>query len=152
MVSSRLFRFVGIASLTAGMACVSGCGEAGVEGVVPVSGKVTYKDQPVADATVTFVGEGAGAAAAVGNTSSDGSYSLRTLNTEGAKPGKYTVLVTKTESTGGGASASMEEAKSNVSVSEAKQLLPAKYADASQSPLNVEVKAGGGAIDLKLED
>lgn len=150
-------RILGIGFLwLAGIAIIggiAGCGEAGVDGVVPVTGKVTYKDQPVADATVSFIGEGQGGRTAVGTTAADGTYVLRTLNSEGAVPGKYTVTVTKAEAAAAsGATVSMEDATKSVAAGEPKQLLPAKYADPTQSPLKFDVTADTKTIDLKLED
>src|SRR5262245_48562278 len=65
---------------------LSGCnsGATGIAGTAPVSGKVTYKGQAVADASVSFMGEAAGSRTAIGRTGADGVYSLRTLETAGA--------------------------------------------------------------------
>jgi hypothetical protein len=86
-------------------------------------------------------------------TDAGGTYTLRTLNTEGAVPGKYTVTVTKTETAAAsGAAVSMEDATKSVAAGEPKQLLPGKYADPAQSPLKFDVTAETKTIDLKLED
>src|SRR5207253_6972041 len=58
------------------------CQRGGVSGTVPVSGKVTYKGQPVAQATVTFIGEGE-ARTAVAITDARGVYQLKTLDSVG---------------------------------------------------------------------
>src|SRR5437867_1191633 len=76
------------------MPLAAGCQRGGIAGTVPVVGKITYKGQPVADATVTFIGEG-DARPAVAITDAAGVYRLKTLDTAGAMPGKYTVLVSK---------------------------------------------------------
>jgi hypothetical protein len=131
-----------------------GCNPGSVRGTVPVSGKVTYNGQPVADATVTFIGEG-DARIAVSVTDASGEYRLKTLDSAGAIPGKYTVLVTKTETTGGsGAPVSMDEAAQNRGKArEPKQLLPVKYSDATKTPLKFEVKKGqNNTFDLPLAD
>jgi hypothetical protein len=132
----------------------AGCSGSGVAGTVPVSGKVTYKGQPVGGATVSFIGEAGGSRGAVAVSEADGTYKLRTLETEGALPGKYTVTVTKTESAASTTLPTMEEmAKSSGKPPpEAKELLPAKYGDPAQTPLKFEVKAGSNNIDLPLTD
>jgi hypothetical protein len=131
-----------------------GCNQGSVRGTLPVSGKVTYKEQAVADATVTFIGEG-DARIAVAVTDASGLYQLKTLDSAGAMPGKFTVLVTKTESAAGSdAPVSMDEAAQNRGKArEPKQLLPAKYSDATKTPLKFEVKKGQrNTIDLPLAD
>src|SRR5581483_2239060 len=69
---------------------LAGCpaGSSRDAGTVPVTGKVTYNGQGVEGATVTFAAEGMTAPGAA-MTGSDGSYTLR------AKPGKYTITVSK---------------------------------------------------------
>ena len=138
------------------LATFSGCSNRGdLPPTVPVSGKVTYKNQPVAGATVTFIGEG-DLRPAVAITESDGNYSLKTLDADGAMPGKYVVLVEKNEVP--------PELTKEVSMEDAakmagrpppaiKKLLPAKYGDATRTPLKFEVKDGdANTIDLPLTD
>jgi len=135
-------------------AMVSGCGGGGVSGTVPVSGKVSYKGQPVAGAIVTFNGEGAESRTAVAVSEADGTYKLRTLESEGALPGKYKVTVIKTEAAES-AALSMEDAAKQAGkpAAEAKELLPPKYASGAETPLQFEVKSGAAnTFDLPLED
>jgi hypothetical protein len=131
---------------------VAGC--SGQSGLAPVSGKVTYKGQPVSGATVLFMGnENTRPATAV--SGSDGSYSLMTLDAKGAMPGNYAVVVTKTDAPPAGEPPSMEDAAkaANRPPPPPKELLPAKYSDATKSPLKVEVKLGqSNTIDLTLAD
>jgi hypothetical protein len=130
------------------------CQRGSVSGTVPVSGKVTYKGQPVAQATVTFIGEGE-ARAAVAITDASGIYQLKTLDSAGAMPGKYTVLVSQTEAMpGSDRPVSMDEAAKNQGKpKEPKQLLPAKYMDPTKSPLKFQVDSGkANTFDLSLTD
>ena len=130
-------------------------GGASISGTIPVSGKVTYKDQPVAGATVTFIGQGEGRSATA-ITAADGTYKLQTLDAAGALPGSYTVVVDKTEMPPElTKSQSMEEAaaQGNKPLPQPKKLLPAKYGDPAKTPLKFEVKAGqANTFDLALTD
>lgn len=137
------------------LALLPGCAGENPLGTVPARGMVTFKGQPIAGATVTFVGEG-DTKTATAITGSDGRFELATLNFAGAMPGKYAVLVEKFETppdqtqTG-----SMEEAAQNAGrpLPRAKRLLPAKYSDTAKTPLQMEVKAGQtNNFDLELSD
>src|SRR5438477_9396857 len=79
------------------LVCLSaGCWQGNSLGTVLVSGKVTYKDQPVEGATVSFIPEG-DSRPATAITAADGSYHLTTLDSAGAIPGQYIVVVRKTD-------------------------------------------------------
>ena len=133
----------------------AGCSSGNALGTVPVSGKVTYKGQPVEGATVTFQGEG-DARPATAITAADGTYHLTTLDSPGAIPGTYTVLVEKIETPAElNKLVSMEDAAKNAAkpLPQPKKLLPAKYADAAKTPLKHEVKKGqSNTFDLTLAD
>jgi hypothetical protein len=141
--------------LAASGAFFAGCSDGGVLGTIPVGGKVSYKGAPVAGATVTFMGQG-DARPAVAVTEADGTYRLKTLDSEGALPGIYSVLVTKTEIPPElTKSVSMEEAAKTADqpLPQPKELLPAKYGNPAQSPLKAEVKSGAtNTFDFNLED
>jgi hypothetical protein len=129
-----------------------GCSSStGIDGTVPVKGKVTYKGQPVDGASVAFVGDSEKQRPAGAITAADGTYELKTGDSSGALPGAYSVLVTKSEAAAVG-EMSMEDAAKQGMPAAPKQLLPAKYADPLQTPLKFEVKAGPNTIDLPLED
>jgi hypothetical protein len=84
-----------------GLCVCLGCGsETGLEGLVEVSGLITYDGKPVEAATVAFVPEGEGRAAS-GMTDADGKFQLTTLKPgDGARPGRYKVTVSKVENLG----------------------------------------------------
>ena len=129
-----------------------GCSGGGISGTAPVVGKVTYKGEPVEGAVVSFIGEGDGARVATAISGPGGAYELTTAESKGALPGKYSVTVTKTE-TSAGAMQSMEEAaKSPAPPPASKELLPVKYGNPAQSPLKFDVKSGSNTIDLPLTD
>jgi hypothetical protein len=132
-----------------------GCSQGNAIKTVPVSGKVTYKAQPVEGATVSFIPDGDGRPA-IAISGAGGAYRLMTLDVPGALPGTYTVTVRKSdiplEST---KPVTMEEAvKMNTRPPPPpKELLPGRYADASKSPLKFEVKPGqNNTFDLLLAD
>jgi len=138
----------------ASMLLAVGCSRGSLSGTVPVTGKVTYKGQPVANATITFIGQGE-ARTAVAVTDASGVYRLKTLDSNGAIPGKYIVLVSQTENIpGADQPVSMDEAARNQGKArEPRQLLPARYSDPAKTPLDVEVKRGRtNSFDLSLAD
>jgi len=143
------------ASIALAAISLAAAGCLGDSGLVPVSGKVTYKGQSVPGATVVFVGdETTRPATAISGT--DGSYSLMTLDSRGAMPGKYAVVVAKTDAPPEqGEPPSMEEAAKQAArpPPAPKQLLPAKYGDATLTPLQCEVKPGSAMVfDIPLAD
>ena len=135
-----------------GLAVLVGCNSGSVSGTVPVSGKVIYKGAAVEGAIVTFVPEGEGRTATA-TTAAGGVFSLNTVDSPGAMPGKYKVTVDKVEY-GPGSNLSMEAAaKGNPAEGQAKRATPAKYAQAATTPLTLEVPSGGKKdLDLTLVD
>lgn len=84
-----------------GLCVCLGCGsEPGLEGLVEVTGLITYQGSPIEGATVAFVPESEGRAAS-GLTDADGKFKLTTLKPgDGARPGRYKVTVSKVENLG----------------------------------------------------
>ena len=76
------------------LALALGCGdETGLEKRYPVSGTVTYNDQPVKHGQIHFLPETVGGRSATG-VIEDGQYSLTTMvPNDGAVPGKYQVII-----------------------------------------------------------
>jgi len=118
--------------------------------VVKVSGVVTYKGEPLEDASITFLPVISDGRVAVGITQSDGSFQLVTqaARSEGCLPGKYNITVHKTvlvdengalyvmpaEPVPGSAPQKMPISKS---------FLPTKYGEAATSNLSAEVLPKG---------
>jgi hypothetical protein len=100
--------------------------------LVPVSGKLVYKNKPVAQALVQFypdASKGAQGFAATGQTKLDGTFTLQTYpHGPGAAPGRYAVTVTL-------------EARGAA--------IPSRYGNSEETPLRIEVKEEG-APDLLL--
>lgn len=144
-----------------------GCGDdGGLSTRYTVSGKVTYKGEPVKKAVINFVPNDPEGHPA-GGTVENGHYELTTLTPkDGALPGKYKVTIDDRHLD---ADAMRSEAdavakKKGVTYTaipqelQAKALkslkssLPGKYQTASTSDFEVEVKSQPNAINLELKD
>jgi hypothetical protein len=138
-----------------GVCCLSGCG-GGVDDrpeVAAVSGKVTYKSEPVIGANVVFRSEGSPRVAS-GITNDKGEYKLTTFDTDdGAVVGDHAVVIMKNAPAGDSAlpkdptpedyAKMMAESKSDGPPgSEGEGLLPSKYASPETSGLTRTVVAG----------
>lgn len=146
------------------IAVLAGCSGGGLAGLYPVSGTVTYQGQPVEGASISFIGKGE-TRPATAVSKKDGTYELYTLDSRGAFPGRYSVVVTKTEAppesankdlgmNPAGVDLSMDQAAANVGkpIPKPKELLPVKYASPATTTLDFEVKnTGNNVFDLKLE-
>ncbi len=131
-----------------------GCGDSsGVGRTVPVSGRVTFNNEPVTAKTTVVLFK---PDASRGNTSpfepsgtvdADGRYTLTTNGKKGAPPGWYRVVVT---ARGEGAPVHPKGPGQHRPV--AVSLLPARYGQPQTSGLSVEVvdDPAPGAYDLKL--
>jgi hypothetical protein len=130
----------------------AGCGGAKR---VPVEGVVTLDGKPVEGAAVTFMPEGDKGTTAVGQTEAGGVFRL----IDGAWPGSYKVLVTKTEDTAlarlkaeapDPAAAEREYYKTLRTSPPMRSLLPAVYGDSAQTPLRWAVPGDGKkTLDLR---
>ncbi len=141
---------------------MAGCGgkeETGNEATTPVTGTVTYKGAPVADASValtpdsppgpTPIGRGA-----FGRTNAEGKFTLMTfVADDGAVPGAYKVSVTKIEGqTSGGAETGADDYvdPGQGPPPKPKHLLPEKYSKTNTSGLTATV-VEGTPLELKFD-
>ena len=126
--------------LLIGFTAVAGCGPSKPV-AYPVTGTVTYQDQPVEGAQVMFTQTGA--RAAEGTTDAAGKFTLTTFASgDGALPGTHKITVVK-----------MVSQDPSDPYSPAKNVLPARYATPTESPLEHTVTAGGAnEVPLKLTD
>ncbi len=128
--------------------------------LVPVMGKVTWKGDPLAGATVRFFppdpGKG-GLEPAEATTDEGGNYTLYTMmgsgasqeDRTGALPGEYKVLISKiVRPDGSPLPPDMTEA--DALAEGAKQLLPPKYSDGERTTLRETVKPDASAINFEL--
>lgn len=144
-----------------------GCGDdGGLAKRYPVSGKVTYKGEPIKKASINFIPndpEGHPAGGKIEN----GEFVLTTLNSDdGAIPGKYKVTIDDRELDREAmrATADAEAKKKGVeynvipqhlqagALKKMKSSLPGKYQIASTSDLEVEVKPQSNSFPLELKD
>ena len=128
---------------------VLGCGaKGGLEGTVPVTGTLKQKGAPLEGATVTFVAVTKGVRAASGVTDASGQFKLTTLQSgDGAFPGDFKVIVTKTEVVGKvytseEANAYYTQNKTRPPAPEFKDLVDKKYGNTETSGLKATVKQG----------
>lgn len=116
--------------------------------VVPATGLVTYKGQPVADAIVVFVPDPSTGVPANATTDGEGKFILKAFDPdEGAVPGKYKVTVSKVEIPPPPPSAGHDQVLKPVLP---KYHVPQKYEDPEKSGLTAEV-VEGQPNDFKLE-
>ncbi|SIO57060.1 hypothetical protein SAMN05444166_5338 [Singulisphaera sp. GP187] len=155
------------AALAAVIVMVPGCGDdGGLAARYPVTGKVTYKGEPIKKAVINFVPNDPNGHPA-GGTVEDGHFELTTLNpNDGALPGKYKVTIDDRQldadamrseadavakKKGVTYTAIPQELQANA-LKSLKSTLPGKYQISSTSDLEVEVKAQSNTIGLELKD
>lgn len=164
-MSDRKLRIAGSAFVL----LVAGCTWLGCKGsdrpaTYPVRGTVTYHGQPLVDAAVTFMADGA-SRAAVGKTDQAGSFQLTTYEQhDGAVPGSHVITVKKYDSeppsppvaSADGSVDPAAEANYTAAMARwqmtAKLAVPQKYTDRKTSDLRREVMAGENVFEIELTD
>ena len=122
----------------------------------PVSGRVLFGGEPVAEALVVFYPTTPHAAAAHATTDDNGKYVLTSFHpSDGAVPGSYIVLITKqqamNEMTPQESRAYYERTGASPPLPTYKDLLPKKYGNHESSGLSAEVSAEGeNQFDFEL--
>ncbi|MBA4030333.1 MAG: hypothetical protein C0478_05495 [Planctomyces sp.] len=130
----------GAALLTVLMLGVMGCGGAAGPPLGQVTGKVTFKNQPVEGALVQFLP--ADGRPSFGTTESDGTYRMEyTEGHPGAVVGKHTVRISKEPASG--------EVPADVKAKKTIDPLPMKYN--AKSILEADVRSGNNVFDFALE-
>jgi hypothetical protein len=124
----------------------AGCGSSGPQ-MASVSGKVTYKGQPLTKGSVSFVSTDPARPNASGAIQSDGSYTLQTREPgDGAQLGDYKVSVTDID----------PEAYNTALPGEAPKLpksaIPQKYENPETSGITQKVVSGSNKVDITLTD
>lgn len=118
---------------------IVGCGSS--SGLVSVKGKITYNGKPVSSGTVSFVSDDS--ATAYGNLTADGSYELMTEKPgDGAKPGKYKVIVVAMQDQAG----LLPEQRSPLPA----PTVPMKYTSLATTDLTAQVENKDNTIDFEL--
>jgi hypothetical protein len=147
----------------AGLLSLSGCSDDGLAKRYPVSGKVTYKGQPLEKGMVSFIPDAPDGRSATG-TIENGAFTMTTQETnDGVFPGKYSVTIASRTPDLVSAAAKAKAKKSTSAfipqdfVAEAnrnaKNTLPEKYSVPATTPLKgVEVKAESNTFTWDLVD
>lgn len=150
MVSRRI---AGMGAASIGLFLLVGCGPGGKArpAVYPVSGKVTFKGQPVADAEITYQNPDS-PRVAYGHTDAEGEYQLSTFGTnDGAVEGEHVVTIAKVQKNASApamdASQPGEDYDKMMTAAaegtmEIEHQLPAKYANPETSGLKRKVIPG----------
>lgn len=138
-----LHAFYRLAAAGFALACLTGCGGNDL-GLIPVSGRVFYDNQPLTTGTVSFHLADTTGHVPTGVIDKEGRYFLSTNYQPGAPPGRYKVVIHATEPTDNPGKASPGLPKS---------LIPARYNQGSTTPFAIEVQpdAPADAYDLRLE-
>lgn len=147
----NLCLFAVVSLLVGTVVAIAGCQSKSTgANLYPVTGVVTYQGNPVDGARVVFAptGEAAGVQAAAAQTDAQGRYKID------AAPGEYVVTVTKTKQpeapAGGGAEYVPPQEGQAPPVPE--NILPAKYASSTTSPLRFRVEARENTFNIELTD
>lgn len=142
--------------LSIALAMVSGCNSHDPDRpkLGKVSGKVTYKGQPVTKGSVTFTpasGKGGETGqVASGQIEPDGSYELTTFNTgDGAILGQHIVTV---QALVGDSDAGKMKPDGTFDYKLPKSAVPKKYAEVDKSPLRCTVVPEGMTFDIEMKD
>lgn len=167
--------FTGVLVISGVLLCQTGCRHGmRLSGLVPARGTLTYNGVPVEKANILFepVSVSGDARICYAVTRSDGRFEMTSLHPgDGVLPGKYKVVVRKIDSTArvetentaplflqapsqhsAARSLSPKESMARNAAS-VKHLLPAKYASADSSDLEIEIgKKGDRNIAIDLSD
>ncbi len=153
---------------TLAVSAAVGCGGGGKPlEVVPVSGKITYKGQPVEKAIVTFTTE-ASPRTAVGTTDAQGEFKLTTINSnDGAVAGEHMITVAKMPEPGAAGTPQINSPEDYTKLMEQQgprntkppgkatndKSIPAKYGNPTQSGLKrTVVKGEQNSFTIDLTD
>jgi hypothetical protein len=113
---------------------VAGCGGPLRPVTVPVTGRVTYQNEPVSGAHLDFLCEGKPMATAT--TDAEGRFKLGTFDrTDGAVPGLHKIAITKREKI-------VDPAKPDDPYGVMRELLPSRYGMTQTSGLSAEIVKG----------
>jgi hypothetical protein len=119
---------------------------------VPFKARVVLGDTPVADAVVVLSPQGDGHAA-TGMSDAAGDVVFSTFGSrDGVVPGRYSVMISKTEASSGDAVSSddpaYDPAKAAAAIRPARELLPKRYKSPTTSGLTVDVPVAAGEPEV----
>lgn len=118
--------------------------------LVPASGFVKVRGEPIAGAVVTLMNSSG--IPSVGETGSDGRFALETASRKGALPGKYQVAISYMVSPAGKPQglASRSAMVRTEEMREAVEVLPPEYSDLKKTKLTAEVGQQGANLDFDI--
>ncbi len=165
-ISKTIFCFAVLCASTIMLVGCGGGGGGSRAGLVDAAGTVVYNGELVADAVIEMrpVDETVKNCVAVGRTDAQGAFTLTTDRpNDGAMPGKYKTVVKKQVEMIDGMTreeyikANDKEGNGEVIFDKDKlkteNMLPAKYSDPINTPLEIEIPSGGNKkIEIVLED
>ena len=140
------------------LSVLSACGPSRPQ-TAPVTGKVTFRGNPLPEGTITFYPEIG--RSATGRIGPDGTYVLTTFDEgDGALVGKHTVTIEAVRFAQRQQPKSLEEEiamarsgkKEDPAAAKPQRLVPQKYAEKSTSGLSAEVSSGKNSIDFDLSE
>ena len=135
---------------------ILGCGGASDprhKDLVPASGTLFYKGEPLGGATIIFHNEDSSKQGGSTMSETNGTFSLRTYAGSGTYPGDYTVTVSKEEILNPISPEEVERLEAEgkeVPTQQTRSLLPAKYRAKTTSDLKFTIPAGGDR-NLRIE-
>lgn len=146
-----MFRMFAILLLVSGFI---GCGGSKAPPTAKVSGTVTFKGEPLANAKVLFIS--ASGRPAQGESDAAGKFTLTTDKPgDGAVIGDHVIVVTKLGPPAGMSESEFQEKLKTAgpgNAVQAKSVIPEKYTMSSTSPLKCSVPpAGNPNVEVKLE-
>lgn len=140
-----------VSTLLATSFCGCGSGVKNRPKLAKVRGVVTYKGEPVTDAAVSFMMDGAPRAAA-GRTDDEGRFQLTTFDTnDGAPIGTHKVTVAKVAAAPS-VPMSVKDLAEKGAPKAPKGAIPLKYADPQKTPLQYTIEEGSNEKEIELED
>jgi hypothetical protein len=141
---------------------IVGCGDdTGLETRYPVSGTVTYKDQPLEKGQISFIpADPTSKLRPANGTIVDGRFTLTTASEgDGAFPGKYKVSITSLDIDDSKVIATIQkyggggrQGEIGKAAAKAKTLIPAKYQSSEMSGLTATVEAKSNSFKFELTD
>ncbi|MDR2641929.1 MAG: carboxypeptidase-like regulatory domain-containing protein [Planctomycetaceae bacterium] len=139
------------------LVCFSGCSNSSRQ-VESVTGHVTFNGSPLADAQIVFHPKKTNGFAAVGTTQADGTFTLVTPGTTkaGAVVGDYRVSVTKIVAMDDNGKpltpeTTPEDIRKGTRIPQRVSVLPEKYGQPDQSPLEAVVVRGKNTFQFDLK-
>lgn len=137
---------------------LSGCGGSTAESpdveLQPVSGIIKFKEEPLGQAAVTFVPEGASTTMTYfGTTDAEGKFVLKNRQAEaGCEAGKYKVIISKRVMPDGSPMPQEDSPEGAAAAAASTELLPAKYSSPQGTELVYEVPSGGKEFEISLTE